>query len=131
MEPADGKGLNYKLIEKKPLKFYDQVLNQDVIKKKVFKDREHNNIEDSRVRSPERDIITRYHMHEDGLQYAEEKGKRGIGLLAETCKVTIEESNLRKSQSPRGRRSDDNMSNNNGNNYAVVSATNLYIPTNA
>ena len=40
MEPADGKGLNYKLIDKKPLKFYDQVLNQDVIKKKVFKDRE-------------------------------------------------------------------------------------------
>lgn len=40
MEPADGKGLNYKLIDKKPLKFYDQVLSQDVIKKKVFKDRE-------------------------------------------------------------------------------------------
>ena len=40
VEPADGKGLNYKLIDKKPLKFYDQVLNQDVIKKKVYKDRE-------------------------------------------------------------------------------------------
>ena len=40
VEPADGKGLNYKLIDKKPLKFYDQVLSQDVIKKKVFKDRD-------------------------------------------------------------------------------------------
>lgn len=40
VEPADGKGLNYKLIDKKPLKFYEQVLSQDVIKKKVFKDRD-------------------------------------------------------------------------------------------
>ena len=40
VEPADGKGLNYKLIERKPLKFYDQVLEQDVIKKKVYKDKE-------------------------------------------------------------------------------------------
>ena len=40
VEPADGKGLNYKLIDKKPLKFYDQVLSQDVIEKKVFKDRD-------------------------------------------------------------------------------------------
>lgn len=40
MEPADGKGLNYKLIDRHPLQFYDQVLNQDVIKKKVFKERE-------------------------------------------------------------------------------------------
>ena len=40
VEPADGKGLNYKLIEKKPLKFFDQVLTQDVIKKKVAKDQE-------------------------------------------------------------------------------------------
>ena len=37
VEPV-GKGLNYKLIETKPLKFYDQVLNQDVIKKKVYHD---------------------------------------------------------------------------------------------
>jgi len=40
VEPADGKGLNYKLIDKKPLQFYDQVLSQDVIKKKVYKDYE-------------------------------------------------------------------------------------------
>ena len=39
VEPADGKGLNYKLIDRKPLKFYDQVLEQDVIKKKVYKDK--------------------------------------------------------------------------------------------
>jgi len=32
--------LNYKLIDKKPLKFYDQVLSQDVIKKKVYKERD-------------------------------------------------------------------------------------------
>jgi len=38
VEPADGLGLNYKLIDKKPLQFYDQVLTQDVIKKKVYKE---------------------------------------------------------------------------------------------
>jgi hypothetical protein len=37
VEPV-GKGLNYNLIATKPLKFYDQVLNQDVIKKKVYHD---------------------------------------------------------------------------------------------
>lgn len=39
MEPVNGKGLDYKLIQKKPLDFYEQVLNQDVIKKKVFMER--------------------------------------------------------------------------------------------
>lgn len=37
VEPI-GSGLNYNLIATKPLKFYEQVLNQDVIKKKVFHD---------------------------------------------------------------------------------------------
>ena len=38
VEPADGQGLNYNLIKKTPLKFYKQVLEQDVIKKSVFKE---------------------------------------------------------------------------------------------
>jgi len=40
VEPADGKGLNYNLIKKKPLAFFDQVLTQDVVKKKVAKDQQ-------------------------------------------------------------------------------------------
>ena len=62
VEPANGKGLNYKLIDKKPLKFYDQVLTQDVIKKQVFKDRLNTS------KSPDRTVMKeRYHMHQDGL----------------------------------------------------------------
>ena len=58
VEPADGKGLNYKLINKKPLKFFDQVLEQDVIKKKVVKDKQAVlDMSHARGRKPESDRV--------------------------------------------------------------------------
>ena len=37
MEPTDGEGPDYKLAERKPLKFIDQVLKSEVVHKKVAK----------------------------------------------------------------------------------------------
>ena len=86
VEPADGKGLNYKLIDKKPLKFYDQVLEQDVIKKKVFKEKELGDPNTTRASR-----MTR--IGEDRLTYKESIGKRGVGVLVDECRRHIEEKN--------------------------------------
>ena len=101
MEPANGKGLNYKLIQKKPLDFYDQVLNQDVIKKKVFKERDNTldelqqDARDSYMKEENAEASYMLDAHNVSkmnrntknkpLKYQESVGKRGIGMLVNEC----------------------------------------------
>lgn len=99
MEPADGKGLNYKLIDKKPLAFYDQVLGQDVIKKKVFKEREALQSQHSGIQSYQ--SARRNKKQDAHLTYQETIGKRGVGVLVDEARRHIEEQTAqRRSQSP-------------------------------
>ena len=97
VEPADGKGLNYKLIDKKPLKFYDQVLEQDVIKKKVYKDRDQafqqSMMQDAHGDPNMSKVSRRPRMSEVPLSYQETIGKRGVGVLVDECRRHIEEQN--------------------------------------
>ena len=69
-------------------------------------------------------------MSEIPLSYQETVGKRGVGVLVDECRRTIEEHNYQRSQSPY--RQDgmnyDGVSNmNEGGDYASVSARNIEI----
>ena len=90
--------MNYKLIDKKPLKFYDQVLSQDVIKKKVFKDRDQA-LQQSMMQQDHNQSRTsrKPRMSEIPLSYQETVGKRGVGVLVDECRKTIEEQNYQRS----------------------------------
>ena len=90
VEPADGKGLNYKLIEKKPLKFFDQVLEQDVIKKKVAKDKQAAlDVSHVRGRKAERDRVMGN--VKGTLKYEEKVEKRLATHCVEQTKQAIAE----------------------------------------
>ena len=70
-------------------------------------------------------------MSEVPLSYQETVGKRGVGVLVDECRKTIEEHNYQRSQSPY-RPSEmeyDRVSSamNEGNGYASVSARNIEI----
>jgi len=76
------------LIDKKPLKFYDQVLSQDVIKKKVYKDRdlaqEQTMIKQAGKGGPNQSTMSRrVRMSDVPLSYQESIGKRGVGVLVD------------------------------------------------
>lgn len=129
VEPVGG-GLNYSLSQTKPLKFYEQVLNQDVVKKSVFKDlsatlditqgaitardktqdiSHYGNLLDTKdlTRSP----MKGSHMldasfytgrkHKLPLTYQEETSKRHVGHIIDETKVKIEEAHRNRSKSPR------------------------------
>lgn len=99
MEPADGKGLNYKLIDKKPLKFYDQVLGQDIIKKKVYKERQRSESPTTTTGMGDNNplnqsaISRRMHLPDHHLAYREELTKRGVADIAEVCRNQIDQAN--------------------------------------
>lgn len=128
VEPV-GKGLNYKLIEKKPLQFYEQVLNQDVIKKKVQMDpnavlnQSYMSVSAaSNVggRAQDANLSTYYGNHlaiggmshlndvsiytgrkqKMPLSYTEKRSKRHVGHIMDKVKLVIQEANRKKSQSP-------------------------------
>ena len=112
MEPADGKGLNYKLINKKPLEFYDQVLEQEVIKKKVFKDREQALQQSMQLGDPTHNMSKMSRMtrlQDVPLQYQETRGKRGVAVPYDECRRQIQEQNLRGSISPSNREASPNQ----------------------
>ena len=94
VEPADGKGLNYNLINRKPLEFYDQVLEQEVIKKKVFKDREQAyqqsmNFQLSGDASASK-MSRMPRLADIPLTYQESRGKRGVAVPYDECRRQIQ-----------------------------------------
>ena len=79
------------------------MLTQDVIKKKVYKDRDQ--VLQQSMMEQAQDLnqsktSRRPRMSEIPLSYQESVGKRGVGVLVDECRRTIEEHNYHRSQSP-------------------------------
>ena len=130
VEPV-GKGFNYALIETKTLEFYEQVLNQVVIKKKVFVDPV-SQLNQSHMSSITKKVeghdsvhnLSEYycnhlavagtHSHLDDvsmtterklklpLAYTEKLSKLKVGHVMDSVKATMQEANRQKSRSPIG-----------------------------
>ena len=121
------------MIDRKPLAFYDQVLNQDVIKKKVFKERDNMLQDIPEHEQPRQEVhnmskMSRRGRVEQALKYQETVGKRGVGILVDECRRHIDEQNQRQSMSPYRARGDQDDLSANGSAYASISARNVVLP---
>ena len=103
------------------------MLGQDVIKKKVFKDREfaEQSMMVQNNKDPNQSTAThRMRLSKVPLSYQESIGKRGVGVLVDECRRQIDEQNHQRSLSPYRVQDTSDISGG----YASVSARNLVVP---